>query len=258
VTALTPDQRPAAITGASSGIGAATAGALGALGHPVVLGARRLDRCEQVAAEIRAGGGTAHAVSLDLSDDSSIKGFAAEAEHLVGPVEVVVSNAGETRPGTALGADTASFARHLQVNVLGAQALVALIGTEMVARRRGDIVFVTSEVVESPRPGVAPYVASKWAIEGLARAMRMELEGTGVRVSVVRPGPTLTEMGWDWDPAVTGELLTQWQRWGLVRHMNFLAPEGVASAVAAVVSAPPGVHFTLIEVEPEAPTEDTP
>ena len=168
---------------------------------------------------------------------------------------MVVSNAGETRPGTALGADSSSFERHLQVNVLGAQALVAQLGTEMVARGRGDIVFVTSEVVDSPRPGVAPYVTSKWAVEGLARAMRMELEGSGVRVSVVRPGPTLTEMGWDWDPAVTGELLAQWQHWGLVRHMSFLAPEGVASAVVAVVSAPPGVHFRLIEVEPEAPVE---
>jgi NAD(P)-dependent dehydrogenase (short-subunit alcohol dehydrogenase family) len=220
-----------------------------------VLGARRVDRCEQVADEIRNGGGTAHAVALDLSDPVSVKAFAAEAERLVGPIDVVISNAGESKPGTALGADTASFERHLQVNVLGAQALISLIGTEMVARGRGDIVFVTSEVVESPRPGVAPYVTSKWAIEGLARAMRMELEGTGVRVSVVRPGPTLTEMGWDWEPAVTGELLSQWQRWGLMRNMSFLAPEGVAIAVAAVVSAPPGVHFTLVEVEPEAPVE---
>ncbi|MDX6284883.1 MAG: hypothetical protein QOG53_368 [Frankiales bacterium] len=255
MTGLTPKDRPAVVTGASSGIGAATARALGAIGHPVVLGARRVDRCEQVADEIREAGGAAHSVALDLTDAVSVKAFAAEAARLVGPVEVVVSNAGETRPGTALGADTALFERHLQVNVLGAQALVSLLGTDMVARRRGDIVFVTSEVVTSPRPGVAAYVTSKWAIEGLAQAMRMELEGTGVRVSVVRPGPTLTEMGWDWDPAVTGELLNEWQRWGLVRHMSFLAPEGVASAVAAVVSAPPGVHFTLVEVEPEAPVE---
>jgi NADP-dependent 3-hydroxy acid dehydrogenase YdfG len=258
MSALTPAHRPAVVSGASSGIGAATARALGAIGHPVVLGARRLDRCRQVADEIRGGGGTAHAVALDLTDPVSIKAFAAESERLVGPIEVVVSNAGETQPGTALGADTSSFERHFQVNVLGAQALVALVGSEMVTRQRGDIVFVTSEVVESPRPGMAPYVTSKWAIEGLARAMRMELEGSGVRVSVVRPGPTLTEMGWDWDPAVTGDLLTQWQRWGLVRHMSFLAPDGVASAVAAVVSAPPGVHFTLIEVEPEAPVEGKP
>ena len=255
MTALTPDQRPAVVTGASSGIGAATARALGGLGHPLVLGARRLDRCQQIAGDIRNDGGSAHAVPLDLSDELSVKAFAAEAERLVGPIEVVVSNAGETKPGTGLGADRASFERHLQVNLLGAQSLVAILGNAMVSRARGDIVFVTSEVVQSPRPGVAAYVASKWAIEGLARALQMELEGSGVRVSVVRPGPTLTEMGWDWDPAVTGQLLTQWQRWGLVRHMSFLAPEGVASAVTAVVSAPPGVHFTLIEVEPEAPVE---
>jgi NADP-dependent 3-hydroxy acid dehydrogenase YdfG len=245
--------RPAVVTGASSGIGAATARVLAEAGHPVVLGARRTDRCAEIAEKICADGGTAHAVGLDVSDNESIERFAHEARQLVGDIDIVVSNAGLTQPGTALQAQTEDFHRHLGVNVLGPQTLMRLLGAEMVGRARGDLVFVTSEVVQEPRPGMAAYVTSKWAVEGLAHAMQMEMDGTGVRVSIVRPGPTLTEMGWDWDAAITHELITEWQSWGLARHSNFLPPQGVAGAVLAVVSAPPDVHLRLVEVEPVAP-----
>jgi short-subunit dehydrogenase len=131
--------------------------------------------------------------------------------------------------------------------------LVAAIAPGMVERRRGDLVFVSSDVVRVPRPRMAAYVTSKWGLEGLARAMQMELEGTGVRASIVRPGPTTTEMGSTWDPAIVGPLLDEWKRWGVVRHGGYLPAESVAAAVLAVTSAPRGTHFTLIEVEPEAP-----
>jgi short-subunit dehydrogenase len=153
--------------------------------------------------------------------------------------------------------DRATFERHLDVNVTGTRALVQAIGAGMVERHRGDLVFVTSQMTHAPRPGMAGYVASKWALEGLVRALQMELEGTGVRVSSVRPGPTLTEMGWDWDPAVTGELLTTWAKWGLQRHAHFMSGADVAAAVAAVVGAPPGVSFTVVEVEPVAPYQES-
>jgi NADP-dependent 3-hydroxy acid dehydrogenase YdfG len=83
--------------------------------------------------------------------------------------------------------------------------------------------------------------------------MQMELEGTGVRAVIVRPGPTLTGMGMDWDPDVTGEVLAEWTRWGLARHSSFLRPEGVASAIAHAVAAPRGTHLSVVEVQPEAP-----
>jgi short-subunit dehydrogenase len=125
----------------------------------------------------------------------------------------------------------------------------------MVERHRGDLVFVTSQMTQAPRPGTAGYVASKWALEGLVTALRMELEGTGVRVSSVRPGATLTEMGMAWDPALTGQLLELWAHWGLQRHMHFMSGADVAAAIAAVVGAPPGVAFTVVDVEPVAPYE---
>ena len=83
----------------------------------------------------------------------------------------------------------------------------------------------------------------------------MELEGTGVRVSVVRPGPTMTGMGMGWEPAAVGAMLDDWVGWGLARHSHFLRPSDVAAAVTAIVSTPRGAHITLLEIQPEAPVK---
>ena len=91
--------------------------------------------------------------------------------------------------------------------------------------------------------------------EGLVSALQMELEGTGVRASVVRPGPTLTEMGMDWDSDGVERVIASWTRFGLARHDHFMAAEPVAEAVAGIVTAPRGVHLNLVEVSPEAPVE---
>ena len=90
----------------------------------------------------------------------------------------------------------------------------------------------------------------------MAAALQMELEGTGVRASVVRPGPTHSEMGGDWDPAQAADVLNAWVRFGLARHPHFLKPAAIADAITTVVSAPRGVHLSLVEVNPEAPVED--
>lgn len=249
-----PERRAAVVTGASAGIGLATAELLAAGGHPVVLGARRVERLEETAAKIRADGGEALALPLDLTDVGSIDAFAAAAEDRLGPIEIVVSNAGEVLPARALGVDADEFARQLQVNLVGAHRLVRALGPAMASRGRGDIVFVTSDVVRVPRTFMAAYVASKHGLEGLARAMQMELEGTGVRVGIVRPGPTTTEQGATWSAAAVDEVLADWDRWGVMRHNGLLRPGDVARTVLAVVSTPRGTHLTLVEVEPEAPT----
>lgn len=248
-----PTRRPAVVTGASSGIGAATALALAGAGHPVVLGARRVDRLEELAGKIRADGGEAVALALDLADDDSIDAFAVGANDALGPIEVLVSNAGEVAPATALAIDPATFAAQVQVNVVGAHRLARALGRGMVERTRGDIVFITSDVVRVPRTYMAAYVTSKHALEGLARAMQMELEGTGVRVGIVRPGPASTEQGSTWPAEVIDEVMADWDRWGIMRHPGYLRPRDIAAAVLAVVSTPRGTHLTLVEVEPEAP-----
>jgi NADP-dependent 3-hydroxy acid dehydrogenase YdfG len=248
--------RTVVVTGASSGIGEATARLLAAAGHPVVLGARRVDVCERIAREIDAAGGEAHAVPLDLADDASVTAFVKAAGAAVGVIDVLVSNAGLVQPSEVMTADRAAFDRHFAVNALGVRTLVQAVGAGMVERRHGDLVFVTSEVLRAPRPGIAAYVASKFAVEGMIAALTMELEGTGVRVSTVRPGATFTEMGMDWDPAVTGALYQDWQRRGLQRHDRFMTPSDVAAAIFAAVGAPPGVVFRTIEVEPMAPVKE--
>ena len=252
-----PDRRPAVVTGASSGIGAATARTLARAGLPVVLGARRVEACESLARQIRDEGGEAAAFHLDLSDPAAITGFAKEAEDAFGPVEVLVSNAARNIPGSGLETSPDDFEEVLRVNVGGAQRLVRAFGASMVERRRGDLVFVTSDVVAHPRPRMAAYVSSKWGLEGFVTALQMELEGTGVRAVIVRPGPTLTGMGMDWDPEVTGEVLAEWTRWGLARHSSFLRPEGVALAIAHAVAAPRGTHLSIVEVQPEAPLAES-
>ena len=246
-----PERRPAVVTGASSGIGEAVACALAAAGHPVVLGARRVERCETIAAGIEKAGAEAVALPLDVTDEGSAKDFIAAAEKAFGPVEVLVSNAGESWPGTAVGTDPAEFARTVEINLLGAQRLASMLVPPMVERGRGDVVFVTSDSVRVPWPGVASYVSSKWGLEGLARVMQMELEGTGVRASIVRPGPTLTEMGTRWDPKQIGGMVGEFKRWGVLRHGNLLRPADVAAVIAHIVAAPRGTHITLVDLQPE-------
>jgi len=248
-----PDVRPAVVTGASSGIGRATATTLAAQGHPVVLGARRVSECEDAAAEIRSAGGEAVAIRLDLADADSVTEFARAAVDTLGAVEIVVSNAGQNMAGAVLDTDPSALEDVLAVNITGTHRLVRALLPDMVARRRGDFVFVTSDVAQRPRPTMAAYVTSKWGLEGYVRSLQMELEGSGVRATILRPGPTLTGMGMDWDPEVTGQVIEEWASWGFARHSNFMRPAGVAEAVCAVVHLPRGVHTTVIELQPEAP-----
>jgi NADP-dependent 3-hydroxy acid dehydrogenase YdfG len=251
-----PSRRPAVVTGASSGIGAATALTLAAAGHPVALGARRAEKCEEVADAIRSGGGEAFVQPLDVTDEASVIAFAEKVVAELGDVEVVVSNAGSVAPGTIHEVSTERFVRELDLNIAGAHRLVRAFVPGMVQRQRGDIVFVSSDVAVRARPFMSSYAAGKWGLEGMAHAMQMELEGTGVRASIVRPGPTWSEMGTDWDDDDAAFVLNQWVRFGLARHPHFLKPTAIAGAIATVVSAPRGVHLNLIEVSPEAPVED--
>ncbi|MBX3283846.1 MAG: SDR family oxidoreductase [Actinobacteria bacterium] len=248
-----PELRPAVVTGASAGIGAATAAALAAAGHPVVLAARRVERLADLAAQLRADGAEALALPLDLADPASIDEFAERAADALGPLDVLVNNAGVVEIMTGAGADPDDFAASVQVNLLGAHRLAARLAPAMVGRGHGDVVFVTSDVVVRPRTRMAAYVTAKAGMEGLARAMQMELEGTGVRVGMVRPGPASTEQGTTWSEDAVNAVVADWAAWGHMRHDGALRPRNVADAIVAMVSAPKGTHLTLIEVQPEAP-----
>ncbi len=250
-----PDRRPVVVTGASSGIGAATATVMAAAGYPVALGARRVEKLDEVAAAIREAGGECTVVPLDLTSPESVSEFATRVTADLGDVEAVVSNAGLVAPGAIVDVDTDRMAAEIDLNVLGAHRLVRAFLPGMVERQRGDLVLVSSDVAVRARPFMAAYAAGKWGLEGLGHALQMEMEGTGVRVSIVRPGPTWSEMGTDWSDSDAADVLTAWVKFGLARHPHFLKPTAIAQAITSVVSAPRGVHLNLVEVSPEAPVE---
>lgn len=218
-----------------------------------MLGARRVDVCEQLAGEIRAAGGEAVAYPLDVADPGSIKEFVSDATSAVGEIEILVSGAGELRSANIHETDPDAFASDVETHLLGAHRLVSAVASGMVQRCRGDIVLLGSDVVHAPRPRLGGYVPAKSGLEAMGRTMQMELEGTGVRASIVRPGPTSTAMGVDLDESEMDPLLRDWIKWGFARHANSLRSSDIANTISTVVSLPRGVHFTLVEVEPEAP-----
>lgn len=252
-----PDVRPVLIAGASSGIGAATAITLSEAGFPVALGARRVETCQELADKITANGGRAFAGRLDVTDDTSVDEFVTASEAALGPIEVVVSGAGDITFGVAHEMEPETFLRQLDVHLVGAHRLAHRIVPEMIARRRGDFVVIGSDCADQVRPRNGAYNAAKTGLEAMARQMRMELEGTGVRASIVRPGATQTGMGMDAEPEQVGPLLDDWVKWGFARHPFFLRASDIAAAVSAVVTTPRGAHLVLAEVQPEAPLQES-
>jgi NADP-dependent 3-hydroxy acid dehydrogenase YdfG len=248
--------RVALVTGASSGLGAATAIAFGQLGWPVALGARRADRLDAVAGQVERAGGTAFAHGLDVTEAASVDAFASAAEAKLGPADVIVSNAGIARAGRLPELAIEEIQAELETNLLGPMRLVRRLLPSLLERRSGDICFVTSLNAVLPRPYQLGYTASKAGLEAAVRTLQMELEGSGVRASIVRPGPAQTEMGHDWDPELQRELLTEWERWGILRHLHFMQPEQLAEAVVTTVTAPPGVHLDLVQINPAKPAAD--
>jgi NADP-dependent 3-hydroxy acid dehydrogenase YdfG len=244
-------RRVAIVTGASSGIGAAIGQALATSGFAVALGARRMDRLGAMAEIVEGQGGRAVALPLDVTRPESIDAFVADAEARLGPVEVVVSNAGIGVPGLLHEVEAADLEMELRTNLLGPMLLARRVLPAMLARKSGDLVFVSSMNAVEPRPFQAGYTAAKAGVEGLARALRRELEGTGVRAVVVRPGPTRSEFGFAWGPEVLERVLDSWKHWGFLRHNEMLDGEAIAKAVVWAVSQPRSTSIDVIQVNPE-------
>lgn len=251
------ERRTALVTGASSGIGHATAVELGRLGWAVAIGARRVDRLEETAADVRAAGGEAFAHPMDVTDPGSVDAFFAATEDAIGPVDVLVNNAGVATPGWLHELSVEALQREVATNLLGPLFTSRLAIASMRARNeRGDLVFITSDAARFPRPRMAPYTATKAALETLAHSLSMECEGSGIRVTTIRVGPTLSEFGFGWPMEEIEDLMAYWPRYGLQRHGGLLDASDIARAVVTAVTAPPGVVLNTIEVQPEAPQGD--
>ncbi|MEB2312726.1 MAG: SDR family NAD(P)-dependent oxidoreductase [Sorangiineae bacterium] len=193
---MSPSSRPlsgkiAVITGASSGIGAATARTLAALGASLRLGARRLERVEALASEL-GGGASAHA--LDVTVPESCRAFTEWATGDAAGVDILVNNAGLARGlAPVVDSDERDWREMLESNLMGLMRVTRLFLPSFIARDAGDIVHVGSVAGLQPYAKGAAYCASKAAVESFAQALRLELFGTRIRQLVIEPGLVETE-----------------------------------------------------------------
>jgi NADP-dependent 3-hydroxy acid dehydrogenase YdfG len=234
------DGRVAVVTGASSGIGAATATRLAADGFDVVLGARRVDRLAALAERI--GG---RAVQLDVTDPDSVAAFAAGLDR----VDVLVNNAGGAFDASPVAeADLDSWERTLEVNVLGTVRMTKALLPSLRASGAGDLVFVGSTAGLVSYEGGASYTAAKHGVHTLAETLRLELVYEPVRVVEIAPGMvktdefTLNRTGGDAERAAA-----------VYRGVREpLVAEDIADCIAWAVTRPHHVNVDLLVVRPRA------
>lgn len=186
--------KTALVTGASRGIGKVCAETLAKSGCRVVLAARSLDRLQAIAEEIRASGGEAAAVSMDMTSAASIgEGIAAGVKEF-GRIDILVNNAGIAKDGLAVRMKAADWEQVLATNLTGAFFAIQQVLPGMMRERWGRIVNVSSVVGEMGNAGQANYVASKAGLIGLTKALAQEIGSRNITVNAVAPGYIETEM----------------------------------------------------------------
>jgi NADP-dependent 3-hydroxy acid dehydrogenase YdfG len=231
-----PDRGTAVVTGASSGIGAATARRLAAEGFDVVVGARRLDRLREVAEPIGA-----RALPLDVTDPASVEAFAAE----VGDCRVLVNNAGGALGLDAVaGADEEQWRWMYDANVLGTLRATQAFLPKLEASGDGHIVMIGSIAGWEPYDGGAGYNAAKFALRAMTKVLRSELLGKPIRVSEVDPGMVETEFSvvrFDGDEARAAAVYDR---------TTPLTADDVADCITFVVTRPSHVNIDTLLVMP--------
>lgn len=188
------ERRVVIITGASSGIGAAVAREAVQRGFAVVLAARRTDRIEALAVELRQAGGDALPVTTDVSRFEDQQRLVDETLHVFGRIDILVNNAGKPVPTGFVDTSPEALQDQWAVNVTSMATLTRLALPELL-RSRGIIVNVGSSISRFGVPGWGNYAPTKIAVAGLSDALRRELSALGVRVCLVEPGPIATEFG---------------------------------------------------------------
>lgn len=243
----------ALVTGSSSGIGAATATLLASEGVAVAVHGRNAERAEQVAADIRADGGTAIVAVGDLADDDQADAVCVTVDAELGGVDILFNNAGgrnPSKPATAgfLELEPADWLVTYNINVVSAVRMIRHFAPGMVERGWGRIIQNASASATSPSWMLNDYAASKAAILNLTAGLAKALAGTGVTVTTVSPGMTMTpsvsgaymtgyakEQGWDADLPL-GELEKMWAKHRGLATVGGGRVENIASAVAWLAS----------------------
>ena len=240
----------ALVTGASSGIGEATAKALAERGAGVALVARRAERLEQLAGEIAGAGGTALPIEADVSEQGQAEAAVSRAVEELGRLDVLVNNAGVMLLGPIVEAPVEEWERMIHVNLLGllytARAALPhlLEAAEGEPRRVADMVNISSVAGRMARKGSGVYNATKHGVGAFSESLRQEVTGKHLRVSLVEPGAVDTELQSHNRPEIEKEIR------GRFAEMDILRSEDIADAIAYVVTRPRHVAVNEVLVRP--------
>ncbi len=242
------DGTVALVTGASSGIGAAAATALAAQGAAVAVAARRKDRLEDLAAEIRGAGGTALVLESDITQEADATAAVERTVAELGRLDILINNAGVMLLGPAAGAPLSEWQRMVELNVLGLLycAHAALPHLQRAAddgpRRVADMVNISSVAGRHARNGNGVYSLTKFGVGAFSESLRQELAKRYVRVSLVEPGATATELATHNRPEVLESIRSQFgQR---------MDASDIADAITYIVTRPRHVAVNELLIRP--------
>lgn len=232
------------ITGASSGIGEATARHLAAAGHRVVLGARRTERLVQLAGDIRAAGGAADVARLDVTSLDSMQDFVAFALERHAQVDVLVNNAG-VMPLSKLDAlKIDEWNQMIDVNIRGVLHGIAATLPHMQARRSGQVINIASIGAYAVSPTAAVYCATKFAVAAITEGLRQEVGGD-IRVTLVSPGVVESELAESISDPLARETMREFRK-------GAIKPQAIARAIGFAIDQPADVDVSELIVRPTA------
>ena len=240
--------RVALVTGASSGIGEATAIALGAAGATVVAVARRAERLQRTVDTIEAAGGKAIALAGDVSKEEVAMDLVAKAANQFGRLDVLVNCAGIIQAGNVTNADLAQWRRLIEVNLLATLYTCHAALGPMRAQGSGNIINIGSLACRTTSPIYNPYATSKFGLNAMTDGLRQEVGAHGIRVCMIAPGPTKTEVAEGITDAAQREAIRAY-----INQDGALEPKNVAETVVFIVSMPP--HVNISEVWIRATTD---
>ncbi|WP_406510552.1 SDR family oxidoreductase [Streptomyces sp. NBC_00212] len=249
-TSLRPlSGRIAVVTGASSGIGEASAEHLAALGARVVVLARRADRLDDLVARIEKNGGQALAVAADVTDTAAVQAVADRVAAELGNADLLFNNAGVMLPAPVEELATDQWQRQIDLNVTGLMNTIGAFTPQLVeaAGERGvaDLINTSSIAAQNIFPTFAVYSATKAYVTHLSRHLRAELGAKKVRVSAIEPGIVGTEL----QSHVTDEGALEWLA-GSKETMEWLTPQDVAQTVGFIATLPPRVNLQQVTIMP--------
>lgn len=238
-------QKVAIVTGASSGIGEATAIALAAAGAKVAIAARRSERLQTLTQRIQQNGGEALPITADVANEAQVQDMVSATKDKWGRVDILVNNAGVMLLGPVYQANTEDWRRMFDVNVLGLMYATHAILPLMKAQGEGHIVNISSVAGRVANAGTGVYNATKWAVGAFSESLRKEVHKDKIRVTIIEPGLVATEL-----PQHITNSEAKERAKAFYESVRSLDSEDIAAAIVYAVTQPPHVNVNEILIRP--------